>query len=75
MNQLIACCWLDCEVCDARTATITNDSALREKTAALWSKLNGVPITPEMIPLHRLPRGGRKDAFLRQSLPDPQMRP
>ena len=33
MNQLIACCGLDCEKCDARIATITNDSALREKTA------------------------------------------
>ena len=49
MNQLIACCGLDCEACDARTATLTNDSALREKTAALWSKLNGVPITPDML--------------------------
>ena len=35
--------------CDARIATLTNDNALREKTAALWTKLNGVPITPEMI--------------------------
>lgn len=35
--------------CDARIATITNDHALREKTAALWTQLNGVPITPEMI--------------------------
>lgn len=49
MNQLIACCGLDCEKCDARIATITNDNALREKTAALWTKLNGVSITPEMI--------------------------
>ena len=49
MNQLIACCGLDCEKCDARIATITNDNALREKTAALWTKLNGVMITPEMI--------------------------
>ena len=48
-NQLIGCCGLDCETCDARIATITNDNALREKTAALWMKLNGVPITPEMI--------------------------
>lgn len=48
-NQLIACCGLDCEKCDARIATITDDNALREKTAALWTKLNGVPITPEMI--------------------------
>ena len=49
MNKPIACCGLDCETCDARIATITDDNALREKTAALWSKLNGVPITPEMM--------------------------
>ena len=49
MDKLIACCGLDCEKCDARTATLTNDDALRERTAALWSKLNGVTITPEMI--------------------------
>ena len=48
-NQLIGCCGLDCGTCDARIATITNDNALREKTAAQWTKLNGVPITPEMI--------------------------
>ena len=30
MNPLIACCGLDCEACDARIATITNDNALRE---------------------------------------------
>lgn len=49
MNQLIACCELDCESCDARIATLTNNNALRAKTAALWTKLNGVTITPEMI--------------------------
>ena len=49
MNKLIGCCGLDCEKCDARIATITNDNALREKTAALWTKLNGVTIAPEMI--------------------------
>lgn len=49
MNQLFGCCGLDCETCDARIATITNDDALREKTAALWTQLNGVTITPEMI--------------------------
>ena len=48
-NQLIGCCGLDCEKCDARIATITNDNVLREKTAALWTKLNGVTITPDMI--------------------------
>ena len=49
MNQLIGCCGLDCEACDARIATLTNDNALRKKTAALWTKLNGVTILPEMI--------------------------
>lgn len=34
-NQLIGCCGLDCEKCDARIATLTNDNVLREKTAAL----------------------------------------
>ena len=48
-NQLIGCCGLDCKKCDARIATLTNDNALREKTAALWTKLNGVTILPEMI--------------------------
>ena len=59
-NQLIGCCGLDCEKCDARIATLTNDNDLREKTAALWTKLNGVTITP-----HR----GRENALLRQALP------
>ena len=49
MDKLTACCGLDCEKCDARTATLTNDDGLRERTAALWTKLNGVTITPEMI--------------------------
>ena len=49
VNQLIGCCGLDCEKCDARIATITNNNALREKTAVLWTKLNGVTILPEMI--------------------------
>lgn len=49
MKKLIAFCGLDCESCDARIATLNNDDALRVKTAALWSELNGVSITPEMI--------------------------
>ena len=49
MKDLIACCGLDCGKCDARRATLTDDSALREKTAKLWSQMNGVEITPEMI--------------------------
>ncbi len=49
MKKLIAVCGLDCEQCDARKATMDNDNALRNKVAKLWSELNGVEITPEMI--------------------------
>ena len=49
MNEYIAVCGLNCEVCEARLATIRNDDALRRKVARLWSELNGAEITPEMI--------------------------
>lgn len=49
MKKLIAYCGLDCETCEARTATINNDNELRVKVAKLWSELNNVEITPEMI--------------------------
>ena len=49
MKQLTAYCGLDCETCEARLATITNDGDLRNKVAKNWSELNGVEITPQMI--------------------------
>ena len=49
MKDLIACCGLDCENCDARKATLNNDDALREKTAKLWAEANNAPIKPEHI--------------------------
>lgn len=49
MNEFIAYCGLDCEVCEARVATINDDDSLREKVARLWSEMNGVEITPDMI--------------------------
>ncbi|MDR2935939.1 MAG: DUF3795 domain-containing protein [Rikenellaceae bacterium] len=49
MKQLIACCGIDCENCDARIATLADDNALREETAKKWSAMNNVPITAEMI--------------------------
>ncbi len=50
MKQLIACCGLDCETCDARIATLTNDDALREATAAKWAEMNNAPeITADTI--------------------------
>ena len=47
--EYIAYCGLNCEACEARLATVNDDDALREKVAGLWSELNGVEITPEMI--------------------------
>lgn len=50
MKQLIACCGLDCENCDARIATVRDDNELREKTAQKWSIMNNAPeITPATI--------------------------
>ncbi len=49
MKDLIACCGLNCEKCDAYNATVNNDDTLREKTAQLWSKMNHVIITADMI--------------------------
>ena len=49
MRDYIAYCGLDCEVCEARLATINDDNDLREKVAKHWTELNGVEITPEMI--------------------------
>lgn len=49
MKEYIAYCGLDCETCEARLATVNDDDRLREKVATLWSELNGVEITPDMI--------------------------
>ncbi|MDR0207130.1 MAG: DUF3795 domain-containing protein [Bacteroidales bacterium] len=50
MKQLISCCGLDCEFCDARIATVNNDNELREKTAKMWSQNYNAPhITAETI--------------------------
>lgn len=46
---MIAYCGLDCDKCDAKIATINNDDKLRIKTAKLWTQLNGVKITKDMI--------------------------
>ena len=49
MKDLIGYSGLDCEKCDAYLATVHDDQALREKTAALWAELNHAPILPEHI--------------------------
>lgn len=49
MEKVIACCGLDCATCDARTATINDDMALRIQTAEKWKEQFNPDITPEMI--------------------------
>ena len=49
MEKLIAYCGLDCAQCGAYLALKNNDQALREKTAAEWTKIHHVNFTPDMI--------------------------
>ena len=49
MKEFIAYCGLNCETCKAHMAAMNNDDTRRKKVAELWSELNGVEITPEMI--------------------------
>jgi len=50
MEKLIASCGIDCVTCDARIATLTNDDALKEKTAKAWALQFSAPeITAEAI--------------------------
>ena len=49
MEKLIAYCGLNCAECDAYLAMKNNDGALREKTAAEWSKAHNFKFTPDMI--------------------------
>ena len=63
MKKLIAYCGLDCEKCDAFIATKNNDKELLEKTAALWSKLNGTEISPEQLYCEGCRMDGIKTTF------------
>ncbi len=63
MKNNIAYCGLDCEKCEAYIATKNNDNALREKVAKLWSELNNVTITPDMINCDGCRENGRKTPF------------
>lgn len=69
MKKNIGYCGLDCEKCDAFLATVRNDDALRAKTAALWSRLNGVEILPEMIHCQGCRAEGAKTYFAKTSVP------
>ena len=49
MKQLIACCGLDCEQCEARIATLNDDNNLRKKVAKEWGEMNQMEFQPEWI--------------------------
>jgi hypothetical protein len=50
MENIIACCGLNCAACEARIATVTNNNELRQETAEKWQKAyNASTITAEMI--------------------------
>jgi hypothetical protein len=63
MKHPIAVCGLNCETCDAYLATVHDDQALREKTAKLWTELNGVTILPEQICCEGCREDGVKTVF------------
>ena len=63
MKKMIGYCGLDCEKCDAFRATAADDRALRERTAQLWSELNGVTILPEQIDCRGCRGEGVKTVF------------
>ena len=49
-RNLIACCGLDCEACEARIATLNNDDELRKEVSRKWCEMNQTDqITPETI--------------------------
>lgn len=69
MKKLIAYCGLDCEKCEAREATLNNDDALRQKVAKLWTELNGVEITADMINCEGCRVDGLKTPFCNSLCP------
>lgn len=49
MTEMIAYCGLTCSECPALLATIADDDAKREETAAMWSQEFGAEIMAEDI--------------------------
>lgn len=65
-RKYIGICGLDCETCEARIATATNDDRLRREVAEKWSRLNNIEILPEMIQCDGCRLEGRKTIFCDQ---------
>ncbi|HON39000.1 MAG: DUF3795 domain-containing protein [Desulfomonilia bacterium] len=56
---MIACCGLDCSLCEAYTATKEGDEARRAQIAKEWSVLYNTDIQPEHICCDGCRAGGR----------------
>ena len=69
MNSWIAYCGLDCQHCQAHIATVRGDTALMRQVAESWSKLNGIPITPDMIPCDGCRMDGKKTPYCQSLCP------
>ncbi|HTW91324.1 MAG TPA: DUF3795 domain-containing protein [bacterium] len=63
MPEMIAFCGIDCNACPAQIATRTNDAALREKTAAEWSKSFGHEFKPEQVNCAGCTGDGAQNAY------------
>ena len=56
---MIACCGLDCSLCEAFIATKADDGSRREQVAREWSALYHTDIQPEQISCDGCRAGGR----------------
>lgn len=66
---MLACCGLDCAACDARTATLRDDNALRAKVATEWSLMNNAAISAAQINCTGCRAPGVKFAYCEQQCP------
>ncbi len=59
MDEMIACCGLNCSSCPGFRATQNDDEELRQQTAAQWSKIFDRKIEPSQVRCHGcLTQGG-----------------
>ncbi len=64
MENLIACCGINCATCDARIATVTGDEKLRAITAEKWSmEFDSKDITAETLYCTGCREAGAKFAY------------
>ncbi len=63
INDLIACCGLNCSECGAYIATKTNDDNKRAEVSREWSKIHNEDIKPEDINCNGCLSDGQKFSY------------